>query len=171
MSPLMKYILCSLLVSFALTAFSQEETKTDSLTLLFLTRHAEKNMTESNNDPGLDEIGTQRAQQLAAYLKDAGIQAVYATNTKRAHLTGKPLADSLKIPVTTYGNDVEKETKQFVTKHRGQRVLIVGHSNTIPAMLNLFAGKEQYHPDEAYGLLYLVILSGTELRTIVTLRY
>jgi phosphohistidine phosphatase SixA len=167
----MKYFLFTLLVFSALRPVAQQNAETDSLTLLFLTRHAEKNMTESSNDPGLDDAGTQRARRLAAYLKDAGVQAVYATPTRRAQLTGKPLADSLNIPVSTYGNDLEKETKQFLQKHKGGRILVVGHSNTVPAMLNLLAGRKQYQPDEAYGILYLVIMSGTNLQAIVPLRY
>lgn len=167
----MKYILFTLLVFSALRPLAQQNAPADSLTLLFLTRHAEKNMTESSNDPGLDDIGMQRARRLAAYLKDAGVEAVYATATRRAQLTGKPLADSLNIPVSVYGNDLEEETKQFLQKHKGGRLLVVGHSNTVPAMLNLFAGREQYHPDESYGLLYLVIMSGAKLQAVVPLHY
>lgn len=167
----MKYTACFLLSLFTACAFAQQVQQPKEVTMIFLTRHAEKDLKESSNDPGLDTIGIQRSRRLAAYLKDAGISAVYGTNTKRAMLTGKPLADALNLPVLTYGNDLEKETNEFARKHTGGRILVVGHSNTVPAMLNLFAGSEKYQPTEDYGALFLVILSGSKLQDILRINY
>ncbi len=58
---------------------------------VFVVRHAEK---ISEQDQSLTEAGRARARRLSEMLADAGISAIYATDTARARDTAKPLADA-----------------------------------------------------------------------------
>ena len=110
-------------------------------TLIIVVRHAEKSSDDSK-DPGLSEHGIARANKLAAVLKDVDLKAVYATQYKRTQQTGLIAAtqNGLSVQVRaaskentkTYTSDLLKEIQK---KHRGETVLIVGHSNTVPEIV------------------------------------
>src|SRR6476620_11703868 len=78
-------------------------------TAVFVVRHAEK---ISETDQRLTDAGRERAARLARMLGAAGIGAIYATDTERAKDTAAPLAQALKLPVTTYdvGAGMAKDT-------------------------------------------------------------
>ena len=59
---------------------------------VFVVRHAEKQ--SESNEPGvpLSEAGRARANRLAAYLKNAGVTAIYSTDFVRTLETAEPLA-------------------------------------------------------------------------------
>lgn len=101
-----------------------------------LVRHAEK-ADDGSNDPQLSEAGTRRATALArnGMLRDA--RAVYASDTRRAQATAQPTADAHGLLVTTY--DARDSAEAFAARLRtlhvsGGTVLVVGHSNTVPAL-------------------------------------
>jgi broad specificity phosphatase PhoE len=100
---------------------------------LIVVRHAE---AATGEDPGLTEAGTARANALAKALKDAGITAIYATQYQRTKDTAKPLAEALKLPVIQY------DARAALPEIREGTVLIVGHSNTVPAIVKAATGKE-----------------------------
>lgn len=103
---------------------------------IFLVRHAERADAgrAAENDPGLSETGEARASALAATLRDAGISAIYVTEYKRTRETAKPLAEKIGITPTIID---AKQTSQLVAKLKSApgRVLVVGHSNTLPEVL------------------------------------
>ena len=114
-------------------------------TMIIVVRHAEKS-TDDPKDPSLSEQGNARANKLATVLKDANIKAVYTTQYKRTQQTGLPPATQAGLqlevrPATkentkTYTSDLLKEIQK---KHRGETVLIVGHSNTVPEIVKLLS--------------------------------
>ncbi len=109
-------------------------------TTVFVVRHAEK---VSDTDERLTDAGRERARRLAAMLKDAGIRAIYATDTERARDTAGPLAGALGLKITIYdtggGMRGPVDARPFVAmlrkEHARDVVLVVGHSNTIPDLL------------------------------------
>jgi hypothetical protein len=113
---------------------------TDSTTTLIFVRHGEKT-AEPSTDPPLSPAGEARARALVEALRGAGVQAVYATATKRAQMTAAPVAAMARVPVTTFGPPTDSKTygedyvREIMTHHRGHVVLVVGHSNTIPIVL------------------------------------
>jgi len=140
---------------------------------IFVVRHAEK---ISGSDERLSEAGLQRAARLAAMLKDAGVAAIYSTDTPRTRGTVQPLADALKLPVQIYDVGGPKvDARQFGLhlrqKHVDQVVLVVGHSNTVPDILHAIGCRETVTigPDE-YDDLFLVIPRG-KTASLVRLRY
>ena|SRR5215218_5858680 len=115
-----------------------------ALDVLYLVRHAEKSEGWPQ-DSALDEFwplspaGQVRAEFLASRLENAGIAAVYTTRTTRTLMTGLPLANRTRVPISA-DNDSKDKIESFLSavrgKHPGDKaVLIVGHSNTIPLLL------------------------------------
>ena len=107
----------------------------DSATLeVVVVRHAEK--LADGGDPGLSDPGRARAQRLAGLLRASPLVAVYSTDTQRARQTAKPSADGHGLAVTIY--DPRVPPAEFVARleelHPRGTVLVVGHSNTAPAI-------------------------------------
>jgi broad specificity phosphatase PhoE len=85
-------------------------------------------------DPELSETGHARAEALATVLKDAGITAIFATEYKRTQQTAAPLAKRLGITVERVPSKDAAGLAAKVKAAKGN-VLVVGHSNTVPATL------------------------------------
>lgn len=114
-------------------------------TVFYLLRHAEQ-ATEPAEDPPLRALGVARAAHLAEVLAPAGVEAIYATPYRRAQATVVPLADSLGLSVLTYDPDLDLSVliDSLSRQHAGQRICIVGHSSTIPGMVNVLLGANRY---------------------------
>ena len=115
---------------------------------ILLVRHAEKATEE--NEPGvpLSDAGRARAARLAGLLKNAGVTAVYATDTDRARQTAEPLARALKLDVRIYPprDAAGKLAPQLLLDRLKKEepsgvVLVVGHQNTVPDLLARIGGK------------------------------
>lgn len=108
-----------------------------------LVRHAEK-ASDDPKDPSLSEAGQDRAQRLADALADAPLAAAYATAYRRTQSTAAPSAARHGIAVTTY--DASQPAAAFAERlretHAEGTVLIVGHSNTVPALAAALCGCE-----------------------------
>lgn len=104
-------------------------------TLVVLVRHAEK--VDASADPALSAAGEARAVALAQTLRDARVSAIVTTQFRRTRETAAPLAARLGIApqvVATGGRDHAAAVAAAVRRLRGV-VLVVGHSNTIPAIV------------------------------------
>jgi broad specificity phosphatase PhoE len=106
-------------------------------TTLVVVRHADR-------DGQLDALtaaGTARAQELAHVGVKAGLAAIYRSGTNRARDTAAPLAAATGLaPVVYAANDVDALVASIFADHRGDRVLVVGHSNTVPDIIEAAAG-------------------------------
>jgi broad specificity phosphatase PhoE len=134
-------------------------------TVIVVVRHAEKS-TDDPKDPSLSEQGSARANKLAEVLKDAGVKAVYTTQYKRTQQTGLPTATqsgmqlevrpATKENAKSYSSDLLKEIQK---KHKGQTVLIVGHSNTVPEIVKDITGLDVTPIGEnEFDRVYLITL-------------
>jgi broad specificity phosphatase PhoE len=146
-------------------------------TTVIFVRHAEKT-AEPADDPLLSLAGQQRAAELARQLVDAdvvaGIDAVYATPYRRTVDTAKPVADALGLPITSYdAADTETIMEQIVRKHKGKIVLVVGHSNTLPALIgNMGASKKvPVIKENEYDNIYIVSIPWFGKTKTIRLRY
>ena len=132
-----------------------QENKDNESTTFYLVRHAEKDLTVKK-DPLLTEDGEKRANYFATYLKD--IDAVYSTPYKRTQATAVPTAIANAISIQSYTPN-KLWNKTLLEKHKGQTVLIVGHSNTIPQIVNKMTGETSRVdiPDDVYNRIYKVV--------------
>ena len=145
-------------------------------TVVILVRHAEKGTTPAN-DPPLTEAGVARAKALAAALTNTNVQAVITTELTRTRETGRPVAESRGLTsetVHTGPTDAHvKAVAEAVRAHAGQTVLVVGHSNTIPAIIAALGGpKLPDICDSQYSNFYVMILdNGGKKPDLVTSSY
>ena len=125
-----------------------------SANTFYLVRHAEKQPVGA--DPALTECGQARAQALAAYLAEVKLEAVYATGYQRTQQTAAAVAQSQQLKVSLYDPRDTEALLQQLAGH-SQPVLIVGHSNTIPALVTRLSDITMAPLDEQdYSMLYRV---------------
>lgn len=108
-------------------------------TTIILVRHAEA-VPNSGTDPVLSEAGIARAKALAAALKDAGVKAVITTQYQRTILTGRPLAEATGAELVNLSAQGGVDPAALAAKHAGGVIVIVGHSNTVPAIVKGLTG-------------------------------
>ena len=98
-------------------------------------RHAEK-ADDGSKDPPLSEAGQARARALADSLRGTALRAAYATGYRRTQSTAAPAAQAHGLAVATY--DASRPAAEFAARlrrdHHDGTVLVVGHSNTAPAI-------------------------------------
>jgi len=124
-------------------------------------------------DPPLSEAGRRRAQALARVLRDANVKAILSTHFARTRDTGRPLADSTGDSITVVSqDDPDRLASEVWTQHRGQAVLIVGHSDTVPAIVRSLAGVSvpAYREGE-FDRLYVITRRGLFPPQLLCLRY
>jgi 2,3-bisphosphoglycerate-dependent phosphoglycerate mutase len=153
----MKKILFLLLAAFVTTiSFSQTST-------YILVRHAEKDTSvKTNRDPALSKEGEQRAMNLVEALKDYKIDAVYSTNYVRTKSTVAPIAKKYGQDVQTYNPSEAKAFNEQLLAMKGKTILIVGHSNTVPGMINLLLKEQKFKDldDSVYNKIFVVTVNG-----------
>ena len=135
---------------------------------VFVVRHAEK---ISSEDERLSEAGKARAELLAKLLKDSGVAAIYSTDTARTRDTAAPLARARGLAIETYdGPTALAETVR--REHPRDVVLVVGHSNTLGAILRAFGCAESLVlAGDEYDNLFIVLPADRGPATLLRLRF
>ena len=144
-----------------------------ALTTVFVVRHAEKNVVFAGADPPLSDAGRRRAQVLARVLRDANVKAILSTHFARTRETARPLADSTGDSITVVSqDDPDRLASEVWTHHRGEAVLIVGHSDTVPAIVRSLSGAQvpAYREGE-FDRLYVITRRGSGPAALLRLRY
>lgn len=120
--------------------------ESQATTTIIFVRHAEQT-SHDEADPPLSEVGKRRVAELTRQLVDAdvvaGIDAIWTTDLKRSIETAQPLADRLDVLINLYPvDDTEAVLDAILKNHKGEIILVVGHSNTLPVLIaNLGASK------------------------------
>ena len=138
---------------------------------IIVVRHAERNpgMTP---DVLLSPRGEERAKQLAVVLKDANIRAVFVTEVRRVQQTAEPTAQQFHLqPVIIPQNDMDTLVSRLRALPDDQTVLVVGHTNTVPLVVERLGGNIPALSDEEYDRLVVVVTKGKDKPAILTLRY
>jgi broad specificity phosphatase PhoE len=159
-----------LLLGAATTAAAQRT----ATTTVIVVRHAEKEATPPD-DPPLSAAGQARARALLDALRDAGVNAVITTQFARTRQTAAPLATALHLTpqiVATPSPTNMQAVAAAVRRHAGGVVLVVGHGNTVPAIVAAL-GAKQPPPicDAEYDALFVVTVPAHGKATVVKARY
>lgn len=109
-----------------------------SAATIFLIRHADVTPPTTTTQ-ALNAAGVVRAKELRHVLDDAGLKAVMTTSLKRSRQTGAPIAAHLGI-VPTVIDDVSAIVAAILALPRTQTALVVGHSNTLGAIISGLGG-------------------------------
>lgn len=147
------------------------------VTTIVLVRHAEA-VPDAGRDPVLSEAGRTRAAALAVALEHARIAGVYSTQYQRTRLTGMPVAEAAGLQVQV--RPIEGELDSYVTAlvkdvlaaHAGGIIVIVGHSNTVPAMVKGFSGVDPGEiAHDSYDRMFIVTTHAPGTGRLVRARY
>lgn len=173
-------------VLIALVPHAQEMSKALSTSsgqadVIFVVRHAEradggaspKSMTASP-DPALSPAGHARAKALASLLRAAGIKRIYVTEFTRARQTAEPIAASADVEIATVpSKDTDGLVRTIAVGGSGAgAALVVGHSNTVPAILEALGVREPIAiADDEYDNLFVVVRGPSTPATLIALKY
>tara|TARA_Y100000768_G_scaffold387814_1_gene380434 strand:- start:2506 stop:2988 length:483 start_codon:yes stop_codon:yes gene_type:complete len=152
-------------VKLLLTIFFIFSIPEDDCSTFYLIRHAEKVRTnKSDTDPKLNEKGVLRALNWKSYFIDKDISKIYSTNYKRTLETVKPIQKAISLNTILYSPS-NIDYKNFISSNRGEIVLIVGHSNTIPDFVNELINEQVYSQidDLNNSNLYIVNLCDSNI--------
>ena len=156
--------------------------ESQATTTVIFVRHAEK-MTDAD-DPGLTAAGQRRAAELARQLVDAdvvpgkGVDAVYSTPYRRTEETARPVADALNLQVLPYeatddADRAEAAMDEIVRDHKGEIILVVGHSDTVPVMIGAMGASKNvpFIEDDEYDNMYIVSIPWFGKTKTIRVRY
>jgi phosphohistidine phosphatase SixA len=114
------------------------------ISTFYFIRHAEKDRTDPENaDPELNQDGLGRAIRWAEVFDPIALTAIYSTNYERTTMTAEPTSVKKEIDVQFY-DPKNMDVESFMNNNLGGEVLIVGHSNSTPELVNRFIGEEKY---------------------------
>lgn len=120
-------------------------------TTVILVRHADR----ENGADALSVAGTARAQELARVLAKSDIRAIYTSDAVRTQQTAAPTAGLLGIaPEAVVA--VADLVGAIRANHRSHKVLVVGHSNTVPEIVAEFGGPVVAIADNEFDNLYVL---------------
>ena len=119
---------------------------------VILIRHAERE--PAGTDPSLSAAGRRRAKLLADMLADASIGAIFTSEFKRTKETAAPIAQRLHLAPVQIDDDVSTGAQQV--RAAGDRVLVVGHSDTVPALIAQLGGPQVTIPDAAFDRFFVL---------------
>lgn len=153
-----KSITILLLLALVQFGFTQE----DKISYVYFIRHAEK-VKDGSDDPALTKIGAHRATYWAEVFKNIDFDAVYSTQTLRTINTALPSSMQSDVTITIY-DAKEVDIEKLVNKHSGKNILIVGHSNSTPRLVNTLIEEEKYEEikHNNNSNLYIVSVVGNE---------
>jgi broad specificity phosphatase PhoE len=113
--------------------------------MVILVRHAERAAAPAG-DPVLTDAGMQRAADLGAALANAGVNSVVTTHLQRTQLTARHVMEATgQSPIVVRAGGptrahVDSVAAAVRRRPAGEVVLVVGHSNTIPAIIAALGG-------------------------------
>jgi len=171
-TPFVRYRLAlATLAACALAVPAANAAPSDSTTTVILVRHAEKDTLVIGADPPLNTAGMVRSQELARVLRNAGVSAFYSTPWRRNKQTAQPLA-SRQGDTLIVVDAIDETVRRLRTRHPGETVLVVGHSNTVPQIVEALCG-EKIPPftEGDYDRLYVITLAPGRPPSLLRLHY
>jgi phosphohistidine phosphatase SixA len=151
-------LLLALLMLMACSTAPDAAAAREAAPAYYVMRHLEK---ADGPDPALSAAGSASAQRLATWFEGrAKPGAIYVSPTRRARETAAPLAARLGLTAREYD---PADTAGLVARVRAEpgSVLIVGHSNTVPAIVAALGGTQPAPiADSEYGAVWMVAKDG-----------
>ncbi len=140
-----KCIILSIIISITISCGdnlgSVEQNKE---TKFYLIRHAEKDRSNpENKNPDLTKKGMERANYWASYFDSIPLNSIYTTDFRRTKETIAPISKLKDINPRIYSPN-KLDFNQFIKSNNGKSVLISGHSNTTPYMVNKIIGEKRF---------------------------
>jgi broad specificity phosphatase PhoE len=142
---------------------------------IVLVRHSEKDTSPGadKRDPDLSAEGRQRALRFKEIARRYKPHEIFSTDFKRTRQTVEPIAAQRKKQIQLYNVAEQAELVRKIMASDTEHYLIVGHSNTIPHLANLFADKLIFREllESEYGLFWVLRFRKGVLRKIEVIPY
>ena len=166
--PLVKYLI-SVIILVPICIYIFCYLFLNNPTTVFLVRHADK----QGSSDALSAAGMVRANELERILDEADIDVIYASQYNRTQQTANSLATELGLTVQLYdAGDIPSLVDEITTTHRRKRILVVGHSNTIPQTIGQLGFTTPPNiPEDEYDHLYLAILHSKMNNQLIKMEY
>ena len=149
---------------------------TANSTTVIVIRHAEKESVEP--DPALSEAGQARAMLLLRMFGEAQgagrLDVIYTSPALRNRQTAAPLAARLGItPIVAPADNPKALAHRAVHDNGGKRVMIIGHSNTVPELVAALSGRDDIPKvdEHDFGTMYIVTVPRVGRANVLRLRY
>jgi broad specificity phosphatase PhoE len=142
---------------------TQEPVPVEGSTTVYLVRHAEKALVNSSDpDPDISGLGRARAKALATRLGASGVTAIFTTQFRRTQQTAAPLAEQIGVTpeILHVGSIGDTDSSAAaIMRHRGGKILVVQHSNTIAPLIEALGGPHLPNLcDSQYSNLYILYI-------------
>ncbi len=109
-------------------------------TVVVLVRHADRAPGQAADE--LAPAGVARSHDLARVLQKAGVNAIVVSDTQRAAQTAAPVAAAAGLaPLVLPAKDFAAVAAE-VGSRPGETLLVIGHSNTVPAIIAALGGPQ-----------------------------
>ena len=144
---------------------SSIEISSQDCTEIYLIRHAEKDRSDiKSRNPELNDLGKQRALKWVQVFKNIELDKIYSTNYNRTIQTVTPISEESNIDISIYSPS-KINYEHFMSDNNGKKVLVVGHSNTMPFFVNGLINKESYDQidDLNNSNLYVVTICNNDI--------
>ena len=128
------------------------------LTVILL-RHAEKDLTEPDApNPELTAAGKRRAEKLVSVVNKYQPDAIYSSDYIRTRETVRPLARKNRAMTLIYDARNLGQMRDLILSGKLNRIVVVGHNTTTPALANLLIGQEKYKAlaESEYDKIWIV---------------
>jgi 2,3-bisphosphoglycerate-dependent phosphoglycerate mutase len=167
-------LVLAVLVLSGCTSVQAPRPETAEGTTVVVVRHAEKDPTPGLKDPPLTGAGQQRAEALRDTLGARPVAALYTTDTARTRATLAPLVAARGLEPQVYeASQPEVLAARLRERHRGQTVVVVGHSNTVLPLIEALGAARPVPEltDTDYDYLFEVTLRPEGGATVRVRRY
>lgn len=140
---------------------------------ILLVRHAEKALSPPDDPPLSDPAGIARAQALAHVAAKAGVSAIFTSTKLRTIQTAAPLETAIGVAQHPFDpNDTAGLANAIKAAPSGQTVLVVGHSNTVPVLIQLLGGPSIPDIDDSeFDNLFVLTVCRWRHGTLAKLQY
>ena len=136
---------------------------------IYVVRHAER--ADQSADSALSTAGVGRSYKLRDMLHDAGITKIFTSPLRRAIDTAAPLASEVHVKSQPFA-DAAALIEAVAASGPRDRVLVVGHSNTVPAVVRaLHVDAAITLTEDDYDNLFIIIPQKEGRPVLLRLKY
>ena len=155
------------ILSFLIAGMFLLQTVSGQTATYILLRHAEKDTSATGSttmtaDPPLAPKGELRAQNLVKVLEAYQPDVIYSTNYTRTKATVAPLSKKFGKEIQLYDPKALPAFAEHLLQMQGKTIVVVGHSNTTPVLVNLLIKENGKYPnldDSDYSHLWIVTVT------------
>ncbi|MCP4612474.1 MAG: histidine phosphatase family protein [Planctomycetes bacterium] len=143
---------------------SIKHNKQDVITVVIV-RHAERTSGDA-----LTVEGEKRAETLARLLRNSDLAAIFSTKTNRTIETVNNTSERLDIPIQFYSS-TPAVASLIKSEYAGNTVLVVGHSNTVPPIIEALGVSPAPQIMNEFNNLFIVTIHNTGEAALTHLKY